>query len=307
MSIAEIRHRIQNLTFESQIIVLICGLGSLRVGAAIILDLLNRNKLEEILVDAGILLILLVVLYVTWRRPLGKIHIIIGFSLTFLLALNFIQFGGVDGYSKFNYYSGLFILIMIYNQRAMVITVSFHLLVLLAILMLEYFDHPLLEPLFIHHHPQSSDFWFTLLTLSLFTFYLKEVTVQKGESLSKLNNLLGERVRESRKLNRLLAEKNDALKRAQANLEHEVSRRSATLQTKNQAIENFIQTNQQELINPVQELVNTIDSLNEGSPYTAYLKSTGKELESIARSIYTKLDNNIPLDRKNTRYHERTT
>ena len=94
MSIAEIRHRIQNLTFESQIIVLICGLGSLRVGAAIILDLLNRNKLEEILVDAGILLILLVVLYVTWRRPLGKIHIIIGL-VTFLLS--FIQFGGVDG------------------------------------------------------------------------------------------------------------------------------------------------------------------------------------------------------------------
>lgn len=307
MSITEIRHRIQNLTFESQIILLICGLGSFRVSVAVSIDLLKGKRSEELLVDTGVLLILLVVLYVTWRKPLEKIHIAIGFILTLLLALNFIQFGGVDGYSKFNYYSGLFILIMIYNHRARVITVSFHLLVLLIILMLEYLDHPILEPLFIHQHPQSSDFWFTLLTLSFFTFYLKEVTVQKGESLTKLNDLLGERVRESRKLNRLLAEKNDALKRAQANLESEVSRRSVTLQVKNQAIENFIQTNQQELIQPVQELVRTINAIDESSPYTVYLKGTGKELEAIAKSIYTNLDNNIPIDRKNTRYHESAT
>jgi len=307
MIITEIRNRIQKLTFESQIIFLICGLGSLRVSVAVILDLIKGTKPEEVLVDTGILLILMVVLYVTWRRPLEKIHIIIGFLLTILLALNFIQFGGVDGYSKFNYYAGLFILIMIYNQRTRVITVSFHLLVLLIILILEHMDHPLLEPFFIQQHPQSSDFWFTLLTLSFFTFYLKEVTVQKGENLTKLNELLGERVRESRKLNRLLAEKNEALKKAQAKLESEVNRRSEDLQVKNQAIENFIQTNQQELISPVQELVKTIDSLDEGSPYAVYLKSTGKELETIAKSIYTKLDNNIPLDRKNTRYYERAT
>lgn len=307
MSIPEILHRIQNLTFESQIILLICGLGTFRVSVAVSIDVLEGKRPAELLVDAGVLFILLVVLYITWRKPLEKIHIVIGFILTLLLALNFIQFGGVDGYSKFNYYAGLFILIMTYNQRARIITVSFHLLVLLIILVLEYTDHPMLEPLFIQQHPQSSDFWFTLLTLSFFTFYLKEVTVQKGESLTKLNDLLGERVRESRKLNRMLAEKNEALKKSQVNLESEVSRRSRTLQVKNQAIENFIQTNQQELIYPVQELVATIHTLDECLPYANYLKSTGMELKAIAESINTKLDNNIPLDRKNTRYHESAT
>ncbi|HRJ30711.1 MAG TPA: hypothetical protein PLV21_02115 [Cyclobacteriaceae bacterium] len=307
MALTAIRQRIQNLTFESQIILLICGLGSFRVSVAVSIDLLEGKRPAELLVDAGVLFILLVVLYITWRKPPEKIHIAIGFILTLLLALNFIQFGGVDGYSKFNYYAGLFILIMTYNQRARIITVSFHLLVLLIILVLEYTDHPMFDPLFIQQHPQSSDFWFTLLTLSFFTFYLKEVTVQKGESLTKLNDLLGERVRESRKLNRMLAEKNEALKKAQVNLENEVSRRSRTLQVKNQAIENFIQTNQQELIYPVQELVATIHTLDERLPYAKYLKSTGMELRAIAESINTKLDNNIPLDRKNTRYHESAT
>lgn len=307
MALTAIRQRINNLSLETQVVLLICGLGVLRVSIALIQDLLYRVKSGEMLVDAGILTCLLVVLHTTWRNPQKKIHIAFGFLLTLLLALNFIQFGGVDGYSKFNYYAGLFILIMIYNQRTLFITVSFHLLVLLILLALEYIRHPLLDFFFIHQHPQSSDFWFTLLTLSFFTFYLKEVTVQKGESLTKLNDLLGERVRESRKLNRMLAEKNEALKKAQVNLESEVSRRSRTLHVKNQAIENFIQTNQQELIYPVQELVATIHTLDERLPYANYLKSTGMELKAIAESINTKLDNNIPLDRKNTRYHESAT
>jgi len=307
MLFSGIRNRFQNFAFESQIILLICGLGSLRTAVAVALDFFEGTRSEEILVDVGILTILLLVLGIIWRKPFTKIPIGIGLMLTILLAFNFIQFGGVDGYTKFNYYAGLFIVIMIYNGRSLYITVGFHMIVLITLLILEYVNHPILENFLISQHPQSNDFWFTLITLSLFTYYLKEVTILKGEHLTKLNNLLGERVRESRKLNRLLAEKNNALKMAQANLEHEINKRSETLRVKNQAIESFIQTNQQELIDPVQELVKAIQQLNQNSRYGMYLKSTGVELESVAKSIYRKLDNNEPLSRKNTRYDERTT
>lgn len=307
MTIHDIRQRTRNLPIETLMVLLICSLGSLRVAIAVVQDIFFGVRPGEILVDASILVSLLGILYITWRSPLKRIHASFGIILTLLLALNFIQFGGVDGYSKFNYYAGLFILIMIYSHRAMIITVTFHLLTLLVLLVLEHIHHPLLNIFFIHQHPQSYDFWFTLLTLSFFTFYLKEVTIQKGESLTRLNELLRERVRESRKLNRLLAERNETLKKAQAKLESEVTRRSLTLQLKNQAIENFIQTNQQELAKPVQELVNAIDTLDERYKYSAYLKNTARELETITKSIYAKLENNIPLDRQNTRYYEDAT
>ena len=121
---------------------MICGLGSVRTLFAVCADLLNNFRLGEFLVGSIILLVLTLLALQSWKRPISKINIVFGLLISILLGLNFLQFGGVSGYAKFNYYAGLYVIIMIYSHWQLFVAVAFHLTLLLIIILLDYFNHP---------------------------------------------------------------------------------------------------------------------------------------------------------------------
>jgi uncharacterized coiled-coil protein SlyX len=146
-----------------------------------------------------------------------------------------------------------------------------------------------------------------MLLISVFTIYLKDLTVTQGDKLSELNLHMAEQVRESRKLGRKLEESTQELKRAQAHLEDEVSKRTEMLRKKNQSVETFIELNTTELIQAVDELLASMRKVNSNTVYGDKLKQSSEELAGVVESVRASLKENTLLDRRMIRTHERNT
>jgi len=299
-----VKDRFNSLSLESQIVCLICGFGAISVFNVVVVDLLLPVPYAELVVDTLILITLSSLTYSSWTQSVQRISIVFGIFLSILLALNFLQFGGSSGYLKFNYYTGLYIIILVYSFRKMVITVTFHLLLLLTIIILDYINHPIKEKLFIDSSPDTNHFWFTIVIISVFTYYLKQLTDTYSQNLSLLNNDMANRIREARSLKRLLNEKNGELKKARQQLESEINRRSEVLNRKNQAIEKFLKVNTMELVEPVQELINATQNISGTSPLSGLLKKSSDDMAAISNSIREAIELEQPIHRKNISQHE---
>ncbi len=293
------KDRFNSLSLESQIVCLICGFGTISVFIVVIVDLLRPVQYAELVVDTLILITLSSLTYLSWTQSVQRISVVFGIFLSVLLALNFLQFGGSSGYMKFNYYTGLYIIILVYSFRKLVITVTFHLLLLLIIIILDYINHPIKEKLFISSSPGAIDFWFTIVIISVFTYYLKQLTDTYSGNLSVLNNDMANRIREARSLKRLLNEKNGELKKARQQLESEINRRSEVLNRKNQAIEKFLKVNTMELVEPVQELIDVTQNISGTSPLSELLKKSSGDLAAISNSIREAIELEQTVHRKN--------
>jgi cell division protein FtsB len=291
--------------YQSQIILLICSFGIVRVLLALIMDFSRQVPRADMLTDLLLLVVIITFVYTSWKKEFERIHIRFGLVITVLLAFNFLQFGGIAGYGRFNYFASIYFIVMVYSQRALSITITFNLLLLLALLYISNTSPAWLQHIDFGVSFQTLDFWFTLMLISIFTIYLKDLTVTQGNKLSQLNLQMAEQVRESRKLGRKLEQSNQELKRAQANLEDEVSRRTEMLRKKNKSVETFIELNTTELIQAVDELLASMHNVKSSSAYTDKLKLSSEELNGVVESIRTSLKQNTLLDRTVIRNHER--
>lgn len=279
---------------------MICALGFVRAVIAVVMDVVLEIHFTEILVDSSLLVVLFVLTYLSLQQKIQRIGIAFGFLLSLLLAVNFLQFGGASGYTKFNYYVGLYAITMIYNRRQLVLTLTFHLGLLLVILLLDHYDHPISQAFYINSGPQINDFWFTIGIISVFAYHLKRLTDIFSQKLSSLNIDMAERVREGRTLSRLLQEKNDELKKAQQYLESEVNRRSEVYNKKNQSIENFLKANTSDLVAPVQELISLAEDLEveHASPLFGLIRTSAGNMEKVSNSIREAILSDQPINRK---------
>jgi hypothetical protein len=219
--------------------------------------------------------------------------------ISFLLALNFLQYGGSRGYSKFNYYAGLYILSMAYNNRKLIIAIAFHLILLIVIIMIDYTDHPIRTMLYVRSSFQAIDFWFTLVVISLFAYHLKRLTDGYSQRLSVMNIDMANRVRQARGLSKQLQEKNAELRIAQQHLENEVSKRSRVYNNKSESIEKFLKVNTSDLVDPIQELVSLSAEVRGASHLMPLLRQSVTNLEKISASIRQAILSDQPVNRNN--------
>lgn len=292
-------------SYQPQIILLICYLGVMRILLALVRDFIRDVPRAEFMVDLLLLVVVSAFIYTSWKKEFEKIHIRFGIAISLLLAFNFIQLGGIAGFSRFNYFASIYFIVMVYSQRALHTAVTFNLLLLVAVLCVSYVSPVWLQHINLGVSFQTLDFWFTLLLISVSTLYLKDLTVTQGNKLSQLNLQLAEQARESRKLSRRLEQVNTELKQAQIGLEDEVDKRTEILRKKNESVETFIELNTTELIQVVDELLVSMREVKSSSTYADKLKFSSQELAGVVESIRTSLKGNTLLDRKVIRNHER--
>jgi hypothetical protein len=218
--------------------------------------------------------------------------------LTLLLGLNFVQFGGVTGYTKFNFYAGMYVIIMLYNGWRLYALVAFHLLVLAAILVIDFIDQSFFLPIFINKGYLTIDFWFTLVTLAIFTFYLKYITNRANVKLDALATDLNGKVREAKSINGKLVNQKEELTLIRKNLEAEVARRTEELQGRNFSIEEYIHYNSVQLQEPIRRLLEEMAKLEGDTQFKVLLKNSGDELKAVSMIIKDTLFSNKPLVRE---------
>src|SRR5579859_1757335 len=109
----------RNRPYETQVVLLISMLATMRLIMAVVSDLFQQEVQQvETLTDFSLLLLFGgLLLFATRQLNFSAVHPWFGAVLIVLLAFNFLEFGGVRGNSRFNYYAGFFVIILLYTGR----------------------------------------------------------------------------------------------------------------------------------------------------------------------------------------------
>jgi hypothetical protein len=291
---------LENRTAEVQVVLLICTLAILRIFLALVLDLSRPvHSVSELITDSSIF-ILFVSLFIIAQRKLSfkRVHPVFGVLIMLLLGLNFLQFGGVEGTNCFNYYAGIYVIVMLYSGRRLYILISVQLILLTMLIYLVFIKHPIYETVLISIDSESSiEFVFSLLSIAVFTFYLKRVTVSEISMLELKIQEVRVKVKESKVLNQELIVQSKELKKAQQALKEEVTIRAKALENQNEAIEQYIHHNTDTLKNPLHQLSLAVNEFNGETQLHLFLKLSLAELNQVIASINQTLQSETKLNR----------
>lgn len=290
---------LENRTAEVQAVLLICILAIIRIVVALILDFSrSQRSIPEIITDVSIFIIFFC-LFILAQRKLSfqGVHPVFGVLIILLLGINFLQFGGVDGTNCFNYYAGIYVIVMLYSGRNLYILVSIQLVFLALLIYLVFTKHPVYESVLINVTKSSVEFIFSIISIALFAFYLKQVTVSEIEKLEIKIQEVRSKVRESKILNQELIAQSKELKKAQKLLMGEVSLRAKAIETKNEAIEKFIHHNTDTLQEPLIHLSTAVSEFKGDTQLHTLLRVSHAELTQVITGINETLQSDAKLNR----------
>jgi hypothetical protein len=272
--------------YESQVLQLVGFIGFLRVLVAVIQDILSPKTTSiELLTDCGILLVFLGVCFLALRLKVNRISLSVGVVLAVLLALNFMQFGGVTGYTEFNYLTGIALMVLLYSEERKYFLVGGMILLLGCMLFVGYSNHPIYQFVFIRKIGNPEDFVFSLIGITILTLYLKYAMDLERQQLLQQQGKLNFALEQSRSQQATLKDQQGQLMLAQQKLELEVIRRTKQVQIQNASIEQYIQYNTTELREPLEQLKGKLSALTEPGMLNDLLKVSASELETVISNI----------------------
>src|SRR5882724_8003738 len=100
----------------------------------LIVDLTQQEiRVAEVLTDTTVLLVFGLLIFLSRKANFKSVHPAFGVVLILLIGLNFLEFGGVHGTSRFNYYAGFFITILLYSGRQLFVLLLFQSLLIIGL------------------------------------------------------------------------------------------------------------------------------------------------------------------------------
>jgi hypothetical protein len=292
----------KNRPFEVKISLLVCLLGVLRIGVAVIGDLNKDIVVAELLTDSALFLIFSSLFYVAFTRPTFKgIHPAIGIVLIIFLSFNFIEFAGVAGNSEFNILSAILAIACLFSGRWMY-TLTFLIVALTFALQITIlYNEEFMQSFFLYSSNQYNDFIFSIVCVVAITTLLKQLASSEQNKLDGKIRELNSNVALAKTTNRMLIQKHQELAQAKAALELEVEKRTHRLNQKNAAIEKYIYYNTEELKEPLTNLLGAVESYRGESPLYPFLQISSSELKTVMDTINEALTSDQKLDRSKLR------
>ncbi|MBI3219373.1 MAG: hypothetical protein HYZ44_07665 [Bacteroidetes bacterium] len=286
-------------TYETQLVLLISIVAILRLVVALLIDFLRESiRWGEVMTDITILIVFVAIAWLAFNRAhFTKVHPLFGVILIILLGLNYMEFGGVQGNSRFNYYGGFFFVILLYQGRTLVVLLTFQCLFLVALTGITVFQEGGRTALFVSNDSDFTDFVFILIALGALSFYLKNITENEIGRWQQLSNKLNEQVAHAKDLNHELVTQGKELMKAQAHLEEEVNKKSRLLLEQQNAIQRYIQLNTEVIHDPVHELNREMSRFPGTNLMDSMLIASHAELNEVLKNITATLKANEELNR----------
>lgn len=300
MKPSQVKTLLQDRPAEAQVILLISSLAIIRIVVALILDLTKpAYSWSELITDLSIFILFLTLLVIASRNlSIKKVHPVFGVLIIGLLGINFLQFGGIKGTNCFNFYTGIYVIVMLYGGRTLYFMLGLKMLLLIILLVLIQMNAPLYNYLLINIETESSsELVFSLVAIAVFTFYLKRVTSLEIQTLEFKNDEVRAKVTESKSLNHELVDQSKELKQAQKILKGEVDLRVKAIENQNEAIQQYIYHNTDTLTDSLHHLSKAIEQFKGETQLHTLLKLSHVELTQVITGIHQTLQSTEKLDR----------
>jgi signal transduction histidine kinase len=292
----------KNRPFEVKISLLVCLLGMLRIGVAVVEDWSRNIVVAELLTDSVLLIIFSSLFYVAFTRPGFKgIHPAFGIVMIIFFSFNFIEFAGVAGNSEFNVLSAILGIACLFSGRWMYALTFLIVALTVALQIIILYNTDFMQSFFLYSSDQYSDFVFSIICVVAITILLKQLASSEQNKLESKIKELNSSVALAKTTNRILLQKHQELERAKAALEIEVEKRTHHLNQQNAAIEKYIYYNTEELKNPLTNLLEAVNSYQGDSPLYPFLQISSSELKSVMNTINEALTSDQKLDRSKLR------
>jgi hypothetical protein len=285
--------------YETQLVLLISIVAIFRMVVALLIDFLHESiRWGEVVTDITILIVFAALAWLAFRRAnFTKVHSVFGVIIIILLGLNFMEFGGVQGNSRFNYYGGFFFVILLYQGRTLLALLTFQCLFLIVLTVITVFEEGGRTALFVSNDSDFTDFVFILIALGALSFYLKRITENEIGRWQQLSNKLNQQVAHAKDLNHELVTQGKELMKAQAHLEEEVNKKSRLLIEQQNAIEKYIRLNTEVIHDPIYELNQEMSRFRGTNMMDSMLVASHAELNEVLKNITTTLKANEELNR----------
>lgn len=302
-SLREITQVFKGKSYETQMILLTALLGSARIAIALYLDSARpQPNFLEIGTDFVLFLVFAGLLWLGYRKAnIQSVHPMFGVLLIAMLALNFVEFGGVEGEARFNYYSGIYIIVLLYSGVRLYTFLIIQFFIAAAICWSIFFNYQWTTIFTIDAEGTPLDFIFALVALGFLSAYLKSITLREIDGVESLNLKLHDSVEEAKRVNKELTTQGQALQEAQERMEAEVQKRSLLLEQNQMAIEAYIHVNTAVLNDPIQKLHESLQKIPADDQLQTLLKISGEELQRVFTSIKDALEKEEELHRTKIR------
>jgi hypothetical protein len=284
--------------YEVQVMYLIAFVAITRVLIGLVMDVMKEPmRWDEVITDVAVLFVFVSLLIAATDKTRSRTsHPLFGVVLVTLLALNFLQFGGVQGNSRFNYYGGFIIIILLYKDRVMYWLLVYQscLIIFLTFLTIWSADA---NPFFVAIDESYVDFLFMIVSMGILTYHLKLMTAREINRLEELSTYLNHRVSRAKELNHQLVWQGQELAKAQALLEAEVQKKTVTILERQRAIEKYIYMNTVVIQEPIQKLNEEMSKLNDETLLNSMMMASQVELNEKYKNITEALLANEKLSR----------
>jgi hypothetical protein len=224
-----------------------------------------------------------------------------GLLIVLLLGFSFVELNGVNGTSRFNYYSGIYITVLLFGGRQLLALLLFQMILLAVLAAGLYFQWPALRQWVLPLGPDPSDFVFALVALGMLSYYLKSMTLREISTFEEVSEELRLRVGEAKRINQSLVQQGLALQAAQQHLEEEVTKRTEALERQQMAIEAYNRLNTTSLQAPISELGQLIEQCGRHDHLCEMLVVSQQELNMVFATIKSNLEETGQVDRTKIR------
>jgi len=291
--------KLKEKNYEEIVLFLLALLGVSRMVIALLLDVIRtRPVAAEIATDTILLGVFIWLLKVANKvKSQQEISIVFGVIASLLILVNYLEFGGAMGNARFNFYAGIFLIVMLYSGKRMNWLLILYFSLMMFINYGFIMEKEWMAQFKIEAGYNLANFIFTLICITLLTVFLKYITEAQIDRYESLNIELRTKIRESKQANRKLGKQHQELAKAQAILEQEVKLKTEALEAKNRAIENYIKYNTNYLQSPLVTLDQLVTEIKGNETMPVLLRASCAELKTVIENIKITFDSEEHLDR----------
>jgi hypothetical protein len=282
-------NNLQARPFESQVWLVVTAIAALRASKAVIQDLVNRTYLTGLIIDVLILLIFSALCLLIYFKKIQQIPLIVGLIVLVLLALSYVQFGGVLGTTEYNLMGLCVLFALAYNRKELVLLMTLYVIVL-VVANWDLRTGGWLTLFFFKRISTNLDNYFTtLVTLLAIILYFKKALIWESNRINELQrDLTGQfKIIETQKEE--LYEQKQLIQNINATLEEDIRNHSDQIIRQNNAIRDYISLLSESLQIPLKRLVTNEGRLDASSSLESKLKEQITEFNVVVQNLKREL------------------